>query len=128
MKIRSDFVTNSSSSSFIVSKSGLTFDQIEAIENPYVSVWRYKDKFIKVPDAEFTSGLGHRPEREDGLIVIPCWADTVEEYLNEAGAWGVKYYNDEHIEMTTYMDNFDIVDLVRCLNIPPENCKQEWNS
>lgn len=78
MKIRRSFVTNSSSSSFVIDLSELTPYTIEVFKNP---------KLV-----------------EDQLI--PTCDMTREEYMEEADRWDIREENGKLYGYTT-MDNFD---------------------
>lgn len=83
MKIRNGFVTNSSSSSFLISKKILDEDQIYAIRN----------------HGEIGEELGL-------------------SYAEDA--WGIDE-NDDYISGSTYMDNFDMAELLGILGISRSN-------
>lgn len=78
MKIRKSFVTNSSSSSFVIDLSELTPYTVEVFKNP---------KLV-----------------EDQLI--PTCDMTREEYMEEANKWDIREENGKLYGYTT-MDNFD---------------------
>lgn len=78
MKIRKSFVTNSSSSSFVINLSELTPYTIEVFKNP---------KLV-----------------EDQLI--PTCDMTREEYMEEADRWDIREEDGKLYGYTT-MDNFD---------------------
>ena len=78
MKIRKSFVTNSSSSSFVIDLSELTPYTIEVFKNP---------KLV-----------------EDQLI--PTCDMTREEYMEEADRWDIREEDGKLYGYTT-MDNFD---------------------
>lgn len=78
MKIRKSFVTNSSSSSFVIDLSELTPYTIEVFKNP---------KLV-----------------EDQLI--PTCDITREEYMEEADRWDIREEDGKLYGYTT-MDNFD---------------------
>lgn len=78
MKIRKSFVTNSSSSSFVIDLSELTPYTVEVFKNP---------KLV-----------------EDQLI--PTCDMTREEYMEEANKWDIREEDGKLYGYTT-MDNFD---------------------
>ena len=82
MKVRSDFVTNSSSSSFIISKKYLDKDQIKAIRDH--------------------SSLGEK------LGFDCCNYD-----------WDIEE-NENYITGYTWLDNFDMYDFLKAIDINPK--------
>lgn len=93
MKIRNGFVSNSSSSSFVILKHHLTEEQIDKIFN-YVEV---VEEYLK-----------NNPDDHNFDFSYCEWG------------WGIKDF-DDHIFGETSMDNFDFSEFLRYLNIEPED-------
>jgi len=85
MKIRNGFVSNSSSSSFIISKGNLSEEQIKKIKN-HISCAKEMNE-----TGEYSSSF------------IDC--------LDDNDRWSV-IEKDEVIEVYTIMDNFDMYDFL----------------
>ena len=97
MKIRNGFVSNSSSSSFIIKKEKLTKDQISAILN-------YEEVYDKIPD-----------------IIKHC-----NDMIYGAEGWNIEE-DDNEIRGYTYMDNFGMFDYLRMIGISEFDMDLESN-
>jgi len=85
MKIRTNFVSNSSSSSFILDKNKLTEKQIGQIAH----------HTLEIQSSEYT------PQEKEKIY---CGSSVEELHGN---AWDVEIKKDK-IELFTWMDNFDM--------------------
>lgn len=90
MKKRLGFVTNSSSSSFVIQLSDLTKEQISTILNPY-------DKSIE---------LGLYREEDDIFSMMYC----------SPRSWSIVVKDDELVGYT-FMDNFDFPALLEAIGV-----------
>ena len=97
MKIRNGFVSNSSSSSFIIKKDKLTEDQISAIKD-------YEQIYNELPD-----------------IIKEC-----NDLFEAAEGWNIEE-GDEEIRGYTYMDNFGMFDYLRIIGISEFDIDLESN-
>jgi hypothetical protein len=96
MKVRNGFVSNSSSSSFVIQKEQYSDDKLELILSPQKYVEKIKEKKIKqlMMEEDLT--------REEVEEIINHEAF---EYVEEAGLWEVDI-REEEIGFYTVMDNF----------------------
>ena len=95
MKYRSDFVTNSSSSSFLIYKRKLSPQKIDAIKNhiEYANLKKWKDE----------CGNSHH-EKQD--------------------SWELTEESDQTMEFFTVVNNFDLEWFLQKLKIPSTEYKQ----
>ena len=97
MKVRRGFVSNSSSSSFIIDKKDLSLEQIALIKNHYV--------------------LMQNPEIASQLETKIY--DPIDE-------WEITE-TDNTIQGFTYMDNFDLEEFVeKIVKVDPKNIKDDF--
>lgn len=92
MKYRIDFVTNSSSSSFVVDKRGLSATQLKAIEN-HIDVAKKLDRLGRGNFGSY--------ERDD--------------------EWYVRDGENNSIMLSTYMDNFDMREFLHTIGVSEDD-------
>ncbi len=113
MKIRSSFVSNSSSSSFVIDKTGLTEEQIWAIKNHIkVACWLNKareDIWWDERDCD-CSDIKKCRHHSDGLTF---WKGPSDE-------WTITE-TDTKLLGDTYMDNFDIEKFLDLIGVSRHN-------
>ena len=95
MKVRSGFVSNSSSSSFCIKLQDLTEDQINHIKEHIV----FAELKAKEKDPDF----------KDFVLYADCKADE----------WDV-FEHEKHLCGGTGMDNFDMEFLLNAIGVPEE--------
>jgi hypothetical protein len=107
MKIRHGFVSNSSSSSFIISKYYLSQYQIDMIENHIKEAKNIAEK-IKKDNESF----------EECEYILSSLFDYGDQwYIHE---------EEDHVRGYTYMDNFDMDWFLRKIGVNIEKVK--WSS
>jgi len=120
MKIRSGFVSNSSSSSYIIQKKNLTDEQIDMIHNHVDYCYELLAKEEKSVDSskKFTEEDPYGEENwdeEDGVSIDILksklrldWGGGVHRVTKRNDGWHTIKENDDMIHLGTTMDNFDM--------------------
>jgi hypothetical protein len=106
MKERNGFVSNSSSSSFILYKKDLTDIQIDQIRNHIqVALANHWD--------EDSINTGEFDEDGDPITQLGC------AYASPSDAWTVSE-TDTKIELDTHLDNFQMEEFLRLIGVPAD--------
>lgn len=100
MKTRKGFVTNSSSSSFILAYNKESFDK--DIKSQLQS--HYDDEQVK----EYMSALKRFIQKEDSLSI-----ENLEEYLSKSLYYKCKYEIENDLEYNKGMNYFEIMDFLK---------------
>jgi hypothetical protein len=119
MKIRLSFVSNSSSSSFIIDKKNIDDNQIKAIKN-HVQVADIIDKHQKALFDELKS-LGY-----DNSLLPDYWDTNFSDkfYFEYRGSWNINETNDKII-LDCNIDNFDMYKFLVYIGIDQDDIKGE---
>lgn len=102
MKVRVGFVSNSSSSSFVIEKKHLSDLQIVFIKN-HIETAKMLDKHLAFYEDDFEEG--YKPE---SLLY--------DDYQENNDEWKIEE-DDLIIEGSTWMDNFDIKRFIRLIGV-----------
>jgi len=122
MKTRQGFVSNSSSSSFIIQKKSLTAVQLDLIKRHIEIANRINEV---AGERDGTRRFGGYPIMADGNE--GSWNDNIilgRYYANESDAWSIHEYEDR-IEGSTSMNNFDMEVYLREIGVPVNAVKFE---
>lgn len=101
MKTRSQFISNSSSSSFIIEKYWLDENQIE-----------------KIRDHKEWAPIIQERINSDSLFKLVCGSPRLDEWsfkTNNGNAWRVQE-NDLYIFLDTCLDNFDMEEYLKVIH------------
>jgi len=96
MKIRTDFVTNSSSSSFVIFRKDITPIQLEMLLNYIHIIKTFGDKIpnLEYPDTHDSWEIDVNDEKVTGFTCMDNWGfDSFLEYIG-LDMEKVKYEND----------------------------------
>jgi hypothetical protein len=125
-KIKTDHVTNSSSSSFIVSKKDLTEEQIEKIRNhvEYSEQFGYASYYTeeKVKEVNREREEMNKMFKDDPKIE-PLKSISREKLIRVSDEWNLREKGDIIIGETS-MDNFDMCAFLEYIGVDPE--RVEW--
>ena len=116
MKLRAGFVSNSSSSSFVIKKEDLTEEQINSLLNYEVIVIRLEGKI-----REFKKELG---ENIKELGLNPDYILS-QIYSNFDDVWGIQD-NGDTIFGTTHMDNGDMDVFLKTIGVSEDIVEWEY--
>ena len=105
MKIRSGFISNSSSSSFCIKLSDLTEDQIDDIQDHYRHARRLSRDFVGKKDDELYN---------QQILLRNCY--RYDKYASESDEWEVFEYGD-HLCGCTSMTNFDMDEFFNAIKV-----------
>ena len=104
MKYRSGFVSNSSSSSFVLNKHYISAYQLDKLLNPKLE--DAKDIYTNIFEGEDPSDV---PSFEN-------WCQNIFGWIDDVGGWTVIDKSQE-IEFSTTLDNFQYDEYARLLGI-----------
>jgi len=110
MKVRNGFVSNSSSSSFILDGNQVSPEQLDAIRNPAAWIEKAIDRSKIINDLDYG-----RQVEEFGCIDEP-WHVDIHERVTPI------------IACYTSMDNFDMVAFVKFIGVPDSAFIGNWHS
>lgn len=106
MKVRSGFVSNSSSSSFVLDKNYLEDEQIELIVNHRAHALEILNKLKTDELFRIATGVEHFEDYE----FDPTWAWNVEETSSK-------------IKLETYLDNFNMEKYLQIIRANDATCE-----
>lgn len=139
MKTRRDFITNSSSASFVIPKFKLTQEQLDAIWNHYEiaedlqkkseiascnSPLEALVKFGVAVERYLAAKSDCRFYNDDGEVVK---LDLINEYVSKLDSWKIEEING-CIHGSTFMDNFSMRHFMDIIGVNPNDAKwdDDW--
>jgi hypothetical protein len=114
MKIRQGYVSNSSSSSFVIQKKNLSEFQLNAIRN-HIEVYNiYKNNYEHLDRELSRFGDDYDSFKDD----VSCFSDCA----TDDDAWTISE-DEDTVKGSTWMDNFDIEHLFKLIGLDSSDYK-----